>query len=77
MAIIKISTEDLVSVQDAAKELNRPRLAIYRMVERDELNGIKLGGILYIPTSEIERIKIERTKKGGDKGNDNDVPKSE
>lgn len=62
MVVIKVTTDDLMSVQDAAKELGRPRLAVYRMIERGDIIGIKLGGILFIPTSEVERLKV----KGGD-----------
>ncbi|MBA7581116.1 hypothetical protein ES708_23016 [subsurface metagenome] len=56
---IKVITSDLVSVQDAAKELKRPRLTIYRWIEAGKIIGIKLGGILFIPVSEVERLKQE------------------
>ena len=54
---IRVNTGDLVSVQDAAKELGRPRVTIYRWVDAGKIIGIKLGGILFIPVSEVERIK--------------------
>ena len=57
---IKINTSDLVSVQDAAKELGRPRITIYRWIEAGKIIGIKLGGIIFIPTSEVERLKNEK-----------------
>ncbi|HUV56868.1 MAG TPA: helix-turn-helix domain-containing protein [Dehalococcoidales bacterium] len=57
---IKVNTGDLVSVQDAAKELARPRVTIYRWVEAGKIIGIKLGGILFIPKSEVERIKNKK-----------------
>jgi excisionase family DNA binding protein len=57
MTVIKVTTDDLLSVQNAAKELGRPRLAIYRMIERGDIISIKLGGILFIPVSEVERVK--------------------
>lgn len=66
MAVIKVFTDDLMSVQNAAKELGRPRLAIYRMIERGTIISIKLGGTLFIPTSEVERLKRELDKKGGE-----------
>ena len=57
---IRVTTSDLVSVQDAAKELGRPRLTIYRWIDAGKIFSIKLGGILFIPTSEVERLKNEQ-----------------
>lgn len=57
---IRVTTSDLVSVQDAAKELGRPRLTIYRWIDAGKIISIKLGGILFIPTSEVERLKKEQ-----------------
>lgn len=56
---IKVNTDDLVSVQDAAKQLERPRVTIYRWVEAGKIIGIKLGGILFIPKSEVDRLRKE------------------
>ena len=56
---IRITTSDLVSVQDAAKELERPRLTVYRWIDAGKIISIKLGGIIFIPKSEVERIKQE------------------
>lgn len=57
MADIKISSDDLLSVAQAAKELGHPRITIYRWVETGKITGIRLGGVLYIPKSEVERLK--------------------
>ncbi len=54
---IKVTTSDLVSVADAANELGRPRITIYRWVEAGKIVGVKLGGILFIPKSEVQRLK--------------------
>jgi len=54
---IRVRADDLVSVATAANELGHPRITIYRWVEKGKLIGIKLGGILFIPKSEIDRIK--------------------
>ena len=56
---IQIETEDLLSVIVAAKLLGRPRVTIYKWIENGTIHSIKMGGILYIPRSEIERIKYE------------------
>ena len=57
---IKVTTDDLVSVLNAAAELGRPRITIYRWVERGKIHGIRLGEILFIPRSEVERISKEQ-----------------
>ena len=54
---IRVKTDDLVSVADAAKILGRPRLTIYRWIDASKIVGIKLGGIIFIPKSEVERLK--------------------
>jgi len=58
---IRVTTSDLVSVQDAAKELGRPRLTIYRWIDAGKIISIRLGGIKFIPKSEVERLKKEQT----------------
>lgn len=59
---IRVNTGDLVSVQDAAKELGRPRVTIYRWIEAGKIIGIKFGGILFVPVSELERLKDQGKK---------------
>jgi len=61
---IKVTTDDLVSVAEAAKVLGRPRLTIYRWIDAGKIHGIKLGGILFIPKSEVERIKNKQAAEG-------------
>jgi len=60
---IKVTTSDLVSVADTANELGRPRITIYRWVEAGKILGVKLGGILFIPRSEIQRVKSNQEAK--------------
>ena len=57
---IKVATSDLLSVAQAALELERPRSTIYRWADAGKIIGIKLGGILFIPKSEVERIKKDK-----------------
>lgn len=58
--VIIIETDSLLSVAQFAKALKRPRLTIYRWIKAEKVQAIKLGGILYIPQSEVERLKDER-----------------
>ncbi len=54
---ITITTDDLVTVADAAKTLGKHIATIYRWHEARRIVGVKLGGILFIPKSEVERLK--------------------
>ena len=57
MKEITVTTNDLMSVQDTAKELGRHRYQIYRWIDSGKVVAIKLGGVLFVPKSEVERIK--------------------
>ena len=57
---IKVHTDDLVSVAQAARELSRPKLTIYRWAAAGKIIGIKLAGVLLIPRTEVERIKMSQ-----------------
>lgn len=50
---------DLVSVQQAAKELNCYRATIYRWLQKGRIKGIEIAGTQFVYKSEIERIKKE------------------
>jgi excisionase family DNA binding protein len=57
---IKFKTDDIVTVPRAAKALGRPKMTLYRWIDADKIVSIKLGGILFIPTSEIERLNKKK-----------------
>ena len=54
---ITITTDDLVTVAEAAKALGKHIATIYRWHEARQIAAIRLGGILFIPVSEVERLK--------------------
>jgi len=54
---ITITTEDLVTVVEAAKLLGKHITTIYRWVEAGDMVAVKFSGIMFIPTSEVERWK--------------------
>jgi len=60
MTQIPMFAADLLSVGKAARELHTSRWSIYRWVKGRKLLGIQLGGILFIPTSDINRFKNDR-----------------
>jgi len=53
---IIVFTPDLLSVQDAARLLGKPRSTAYRWIHSGHLLTIRLGGVLFVPTSEVERL---------------------
>ncbi len=57
---IRVTSDDLLSVAKAAEALGRPRVTIYRWADAGKIHGIKLGGIIFIPKSEIQRLKNEQ-----------------
>jgi len=61
MKEITVTTDDLMSVQEAAGTLKLHRFQLYRWIARGKVIGIKLGGILFVPKSEVERLQKEHT----------------
>lgn len=59
MSEIKFQTDDLMTVPKAARALGRPKMTLYRWIDANKILWTKLGGILFIPKSEIERLNRE------------------
>ncbi len=57
---LKVVTDEFVTVPEAAKQLGKPKMTLYRWIEANKLIAITFGGILFIPRSEVERIKKEK-----------------
>ena len=64
MAIITINTDDIMSVGDAARILDRPPVTIYRWIADGKLPAVKFSGVLYVPRADIERLKGEHDNAG-------------
>ena len=58
---IKVQSEDIVTVPEAAKQLGKPKMTLYRWIDAKKIICFKLGGILFIPISEVERLKNKQT----------------
>lgn len=70
---INILARDLMSVQDAAKLLGRPRVTIYRWIDSGKILSVRLGGVIFIPLSEVERLKTAKGIKRAEVTNDQAV----
>lgn len=64
---ILIQTDDLVSVQEAARILGLSRPTVYHWINRKKVLSCRLGGTLYVLRSEIERV--QSISRGKDDGN--------
>lgn len=58
---IRVFPDDVATVPEAAKKLGKPKVTLYRWIEADKILYVRFGGILFIPTSEIERLKKTET----------------
>ncbi len=59
---ITIKTNDLLSVAQVAQELQKPKLTIYRWIDSGKILSLRLGNTLYVPTSEVERLKANEAQ---------------
>ncbi len=57
---LRVITDDFITVPQAAKQLGKPKVTLYRWIEANKLIAVTFGGILFIPVSEVERLKKER-----------------
>jgi len=57
---IKIQADEVVTVPEAAKRLGRPKMTLYRWIDARKILWLKFGGILFIPVSEVERLKNKK-----------------
>lgn len=57
MVQITITSDDVLSVQDAAAKLGKDRKTMYRWIESGRCVSVVLGGVKFVPASEIDRLK--------------------
>lgn len=60
---VTVDASELMSVQDAAARLGVARYTAYRWIDKGRLHAIRLGGVLFVPRSEVERLKAEQAGK--------------
>jgi len=54
---IRIKTDEVVTVPEAARQLSKPKMTLYRWIHAGKIISIEFGGILFVPKNEVERIK--------------------
>ena len=52
------ATSDFLTVPKAAKQLGRPKITLYRWIAAGKLITVTFGGILFVPKTEIDRLKM-------------------
>ena len=57
---LRVMTDDFITVPEAAKQLGKPKVTLYRWIEANKLIAVTFGGILFVPRSEIERLRKEK-----------------
>ena len=51
------TTDQFLTVPSAAKELGKTKVTLYRWIAQNTLFAVKFGGILFVPITEVERLK--------------------
>ena len=57
---VTISTPDLVSIPEAAKELGVNFSTVYRWIRKGEVTPFSIGHQTYLPTVEVKKLKKQR-----------------
>lgn len=57
---ITITSDDVLTVPDAAKAIGIHFVTLYRRIEAGKIVAVRLGGVLFIPKSEIDRVQNEK-----------------
>jgi len=55
--VTRKAATDFITVRQAAKQIGVHFTTVYRWVDAGTILSINFGGILFIPTSEVRRIK--------------------
>jgi len=58
--VMSILIEDLISVPEAATQLEVTKMTLYRWIKKGKIGSKEPGGYICIPKSEVDRIKKER-----------------
>lgn len=62
MVTVKLQKGDVLTVAAAAEEIGIHHATLYRWAEAGKVAFVRFGGIMFIPVTEVERLKKERNK---------------
>ena len=54
---IRLKSDDLVSVAEAAKIIGCSRMTVYRWLRSRTVMGLEIAGLQVIPRNEVDRMK--------------------
>lgn len=57
---LTVRTDEFLTVPQAAKQLNKPKMTLYRWIANNKLIAVTFAGKLFIPISEVERLRGEK-----------------
>lgn len=57
---VKISSDDLLTVPEAARRLGKRKMTVYRWIKSGKIAVIYFSGVAFIPKSEIERLNAPK-----------------
>jgi excisionase family DNA binding protein len=60
---ITVSSDDLISVAEAAKQLRVHYTTVWRWIENGEITVIHIGKHILVPIAEVNALKDKRTSK--------------
>lgn len=62
---IKLLTDDFLPISKAAQALGTSRWSVYRWIQAKTIIAVKFGDVLFIPRSEIERLRNKKAVEAG------------
>ncbi len=65
---ITISTDDLLSVPQAAKRLGVHFATVYRWIDKGRIHPIRIGGQVFVTVDEIRALNEKTAKPSGKQG---------
>jgi len=62
MSRLRINSQDFITVPEAAKIIGKPKMTLYRWIRAGKVINVSFGDILFIPKSEVDRLKRQKEK---------------
>ena len=60
--VTKLTRGEVLTVNAASEEIGIHHATLYRWAEADKVAFVRFGGIMFIPVTEVQRLKKERNK---------------